>query len=42
MDPHDHYKPLNQEQIDWLVAAFAKAKARVEAIWGPSGKPWHR
>jgi hypothetical protein len=36
----DWQKPLNEDQITWLVEQFDIAKRRIELFWGPTVKPW--
>lgn len=36
----DWQKPLNEDQIAWLVEQFAIAKLKVETIWGTETRPW--
>lgn len=35
-------EPLSEEKIAWLVDQFAKAKQRIEEIYGTPTKPWTR
>lgn len=39
-DLRDWQKPLSEEKIAMLVDQFAKAKARIEEIWGHRRRPW--
>jgi hypothetical protein len=40
--PRAWQQPLSEEKIALLVDQFAKAKARIEEIWGPGQRRWRR